>query len=398
MDIENIVCGLNDKVRTPFYLYDEKIILENINRLKDVFCKNNFGVLYAMKANSNPYILKLVKNAEMGVDACSVEEVKIAFICGFSPENIYYNADCLNSDEIDFAVERNVNLVIGSLDALYYLMKRHSGHELSLRLNSGVGAGHSSKVITNGELSKFGINFADIPEAIRSCKNGGLKIVGIHSHTGSGEMGIASYVENANVMLDISLQFDSLRFINFGGGFGYDYKDHQEYDIDSLSKKIRQLSSVRGAENNIKLIVEPGRYLVANTAILVSKVCSVKESSSRNFLGLDTGHNHFPRCFYYDAWHDIENVSTLSNEMVSYDITGYLCQSGDIFARQRLLPKTKVGDLICIKDVGAYGYSMSSNFNSRVRPGEYLVDTEDNFSMIRRPECFEDIISTFNLD
>lgn len=131
---------------------------------------------------------------------------------------------------------------------------------------------------------------------------------------------------------------------------------------------------------------------------MVSQVCSVKEVNAIKYIGLNTGYNHFPRCFYYNAWHEIENISKPDAEKVLYDITGYLCQSGDVFARQRYLAESTVGDFICIKDVGAYGYAMSSNFNLRARPAEYLLMENDSIKMIRRAETFEDVLSTCNMD
>lgn len=384
--------------KTPFYIYNEKDIYNRINDIKITFRDQRYEFLYAMKANSNPQIVKSIFNCGFGVDACSVEEVNIASLCGVPPEKIYYNADCLTEDEISSALKSRVNIVIGSLDALRIVASNHPGIGISLRINTGVGAGHSSKVITNGELSKFGIVAAEIAEARKVCAAASIHVEGIHSHTGSGEMNVDKYIANAAVLVEIAREFDGLKFINLGGGFGYDYINHTPYDIRAIHSALQLIRENEELPQHVRFILEPGRYLVAGSGMLISRVCSLKNTHSRNFIGLDTGYNHFPRCFYYDAWHDIENISKKDGEKVVYDITGYLCQSGDVFARQRPLTKSEVGDLLCIKDVGAYGYAMSSNFNSRVRPAEYLLKENGDIKLIRRSENFDDIISTFILE
>ncbi|MNG73005.1 diaminopimelate decarboxylase [Serratia inhibens] len=387
-----------DDTETPFYIYSETEIENRVTALKDCFREPAYTLLYAMKANSNPQIIKALAASGFGVDACSVEEIRIAALSGVPPENIYYNSDCLTADEIEMAIRAGVNITVGSLDALCMVTGKHPGIGISLRVNSGVGAGHSAKVITNGELSKFGILLSELEEAKAICKTASVVIEGLHSHTGSGEMEVTNYIENARIMAELAKSFSSLKFINFGGGFGYDYVTHCSYDISAIHVALNELRETYDLDLATRFIIEPGRYVVAGAGMLISRVCSVKHTSSRNFIGLDTGHNHFPRCFYYDAWHDIENMSAGQQKKMVYDIAGNLCQSGDIFARQRTLPETEVGDLICIKDTGAYGFSMSSNFNSRVRPAEYLLKKNGEIKVIRRAENFDDIISTCVLD
>ncbi|MGC0880369.1 diaminopimelate decarboxylase [Pantoea agglomerans] len=398
MELCNIIRDFSASTQTPFYIYSEPEIDCVITALKECFREKEYSFLYAVKANSNPHIIKLLGTSGFGADACSVEEIRIALMSGIPPESIYYNADCLTPYEIDMAVQAGVNITIGSMDALRIITDNHPGTSVSLRINSGVGAGHSAKVITNGELSKFGILPSELCEAEALCREASVTIDGLHSHTGSGEMDAANYIENAGIMAELAKGLSSLKFINFGGGFGYDYVKHKPYDISAIHSSLNELRSTYDINSDIRFIIEPGRYMVAGAGILISRVTSVKRTSSRNFIGLDTGHNHFPRCFLYDAWHDIENMSASQTAQETYDIAGYLCQSGDIFARQRTLPLTNVGDLMCIKDTGAYGFSMSSNFNSRVRPPEYLLRKNGDITLIRRAETFNDIISTCVLD
>lgn len=398
MEICNAILAFSEGTQTPFYIYSQQEIENRITALLECFREQEYTLLYAIKANANPRIVKLLAASEFGVDACSIEEIRIALLSDVPPEKIYYNSDCLTVDEIGLAIKAGVNITLGSLDALRIVALNHPGTSISLRINSGVGAGHSAKVITNGELSKFGILPSELKQAKALCRGASLTIEGLHSHTGSGEMDVANYIENAGIMADFAKSFTSLKFINFGGGFGYDYVTHQPYDITAIHSALNGLRDAYRLDREIRFIVEPGRYVVAGAGVLISRVCSVKHTALRNFIGLDTGYNHFPRCFYYDAWHDIENMSAGKKAQTTYDITGNLCQSGDIFARQRSLPLTHVGDLIGIKDTGAYGFSMSSNFNSRTRPAEYLLLKNGEIKIIRRAEIFDDIISTCVLD
>lgn len=394
MEIIRTAQILANNTETPFYLYSEIAIKEKINLLRERFPNPLYEILYAMKANSNPEILKIIIGSGIGIDACSIEELQIAQLIGTDSNKIYYNADCLTDKEIDYAVSNKLNLVVGSIDAIEFLAQRYSGYSIHLRVNSGVGSGHSDSVVTNGELSKFGVSLYEIDKAIEICAAASISITGIHSHIGSGDLSPDSYIANAKIMVELSKKFTSLKSINFGGGFGFDYKNGQSFDLDNIFSSFHQLRESSGIGNDVKFILEPGRYLVASSGSLIARVCSVKNGIMRKYIGLDTGFNHFARCFLYNAWHEIVNITSNEGPTYLYDVVGNLCQSGDVFARQRMLAKTKRGDLICIKDTGAYGYAMSSNFNSRCRPAEYLIDSSGNTQLIRRAESIEDIINT----
>jgi len=394
----NLLKTLAKVYGTPVYVYSEKTIVNKILQLSRVFSQHQYSLLYAMKANANPTLVKLIHANGFNIDACSTEEISLAIRCGVLPGNIYYNSDCLTPREIKFAVEQGVNITIGSLDAINFICENYSGIEISVRINTGIDSGHSDSVVTNGVMSKFGVLVSELDEIIKCCTDKSIKIVGLHSHTGSGDLSPDIYIENAIEVMKISARFNCLRYLNFGGGFGFDYKNSESYNISYVWDCLEQTRRELDINANIKFLLEPGRYIVADSAVLLSKVCSVKNYETRNYIGLDTGYNHFPRCFYYNAWHEIVNISTSEEETKLYDVTGYLCQSGDIFARERELPLTVTGDLLCIKDVGAYGFSMSSNFNLRTRPAEVMLTLDDNLSVIRRAETLDDILLTCHLD
>nr|WP_113869315.1 diaminopimelate decarboxylase [Brenneria salicis]NMN90401.1 diaminopimelate decarboxylase [Brenneria salicis ATCC 15712 = DSM 30166]RBP57853.1 diaminopimelate decarboxylase [Brenneria salicis ATCC 15712 = DSM 30166]RLM28908.1 diaminopimelate decarboxylase [Brenneria salicis ATCC 15712 = DSM 30166] len=379
---------------TPFYIYNENKIVSRINRMQSAFNASYYDILYAMKANANPYIIKLISSYGIGIDACSTEEIEIAIRCGLEPAKIHYNADCVKRDELKFAFNKKVHITLGSLDTLEELDTVANGQEITLRINTGVGSGHSIKVVTNGEMSKFGILPSELDDALRICNAKKIRVSGLHSHTGSGEMTTNSFIDNAAFLADLSMKLNGLSHLNFGGGFGYDYVTHNEYDLHTISVALNLLRSKMNLSEHLRFIIEPGRYFVADSGKLIATVCSVKKLPHRNYIGLDTGYNHFPRCFYYNAWHDIENITSPYQETESYDVVGNLCQSGDVFARDRALTKTQKGDLLSINDVGAYGYSMSSNFNLRQRPAEYIIRRDGSYKTIRRAENFDDIYST----
>lgn len=265
-----------ESLKTPFYLYDKRKIAKCIQKLKDCFWEDNYKILYAMKANSNIVIIKLMGDAGFGIDACSNEEVRLSFLCGIKSKAIHYNADCMSPDEIDFAIRNKINLTIGSMDALTYLSNRYSDIKISIRINTGVGAGHSDKVITNGEYSKFGFHPSELDDVRILCDVSSLTICGLHTHTGSGDMDISGYINSARVLAVISSSFPLLEFLNFGGGFGFDYKNGDEYNIDGIHSFLNQLRSEFQISDDVNFIIEPGRYLVADSGVLISKISSIK--------------------------------------------------------------------------------------------------------------------------
>ncbi|WP_157825340.1 diaminopimelate decarboxylase [Rahnella sp. AA] len=396
-DSENLIL-IAKEYGTPVYVYEEERLIERMNSLTSIISDDKFKLLYAMKANENPIIVSTINRNGFGMDACSIEEIELAMICGADSKEIFYNADCLTLDEIQYAFNKRVNITLGSLDAIKLVCNNFPGSEVIIRINTGIGSGHSDSVVTNGIMSKFGIFPSEIGVAMKLCAEQNVDIIGLHSHTGSGDMSAEIYVENARALIALSKRIPSIRILNFGGGFGFDYENHAEYDINYVYDCLTDERQKQNINDEVLFIIEPGRYIVADSAVLLTRVCSVKNNEMRSYIGLDTGYNHFPRCFYYNAWHDITNLSSCHHTLKTYDIAGYLCQSGDMFARERQLPETCVGDLLCIKDVGAYGFSMSSNFNLRCKPAELMITCEHKIKLIRRAEKLNDILSTCNMD
>lgn len=258
MSLMEKIKSITLKLDTPYYIYSEENVNNTINNLKNCFSEDYYEILYALKANANPHLLKIITMSGLGVDACSIEEVLLALKCSVPKDKIFYNSDCLTEKELSIALQQKVRVTVGSLDVIHYLAKHHPAVTISLRLNSGVGAGHSDSVITNGDLSKFGISILEIDEALSLCNKAGILIEGIHSHTGSGEMNPNKFIENAEVMLELSKRFQNLGFINFGGGFGYDYVGGVDYNISRVHYALNSMCDKLNINNDIRFIIEPG--------------------------------------------------------------------------------------------------------------------------------------------
>lgn len=382
-----------DSFETPLYLYNFDIIQDKVNEFKSFFCQQEIKILYAMKANSNLSILKLIDSMGVGFDACSTEELFLLSEIGVDMSGVYYNSDCVSLDELSFASKTSANIIIGSLDTLELYCSKKIGKSVGLRVNTGHGAGHSPLVTTGGAQSKFGIHINELPRAVQLCSDHDISIVGLHTHAGSGIKNWRDYIENASRLIDCAKIITHLEYLNFGGGFDVKYDAREEgLDLFELSKELCILiKEIKHTHEQINIFVEPGRYLVANSGVLLTTVVTVKQNEGVKYVGVDTGFNHFARCFLYDAFHDMINITSNSDVAACYDIVGYLCQSGDVFARGRILYETVQGDIICIKDVGAYGFSMSSSFNSRRKIAEAAI-INGELKLIRRREDFKSLL------
>lgn len=390
---------ISQSFSTPFYLYFEDKLTENTDTLKYLCESNGFNLCYAMKANSNPFLLKKIYEKGVCIDACSIEEVALAIQTGVLPENIIYNADGVSAEEMNELVEitggQKIHIVVGSMDHLKLVSKLSDAlfFSISIRVNTGIGSGHSPSVTTGGDKSKFGIHISDVKSAVSYCKDNRISISGFHSHIGSGISSVQEYIENAKKIISLvkELRIEASR-LNFGGGFSFDYeKSSVSYDEVNLALREISLAARLHLGNDVGLFVEPGRIFVANTAMLVTKITSKKTMGLKAFITVNTGFNHFARPFLYGAYHDITSCSDVV-DCKEFDIVGNLCQSGDVFARSRLINDGNVDDLILIHDVGAYGYSMVSSYNSRRKPWELFLGSDGTTTVIRKKQSIEELL------
>jgi len=329
-------------------------------------------------------------------------EVRLAIECGFDPKQIIFTGNNNSMNEIKYCVEKKVLVNLGSLYLLEEYGQRYPNTTISIRINPGIGAGHHSHCITGGPTSKFGIYFDKIENVLEIAKKFKLKINGIHSHIGTGIFSAEPMLEAMEMTLNVAKEFSDLEFVDFGGGFGIPYSPEQQpLDMNKLSKKMikRFNEFVESYGHHLQMKIEPGRLLIGPSGILLTTVTNISDTPKFSFVGVDTGFNHLIRPTMYGSFHKIINASRCSNNKKDVVVVGNICESGDILSRsgeqiERKLPSPKIGDRLAVLDVGAYGYSMSSQYNLRPRPAEVLVN-EGNSRLIRKAESFDDMTNLF---
>ncbi len=387
-----------ERFGTPTYVYFEKILREKIKLLKESFFYNPKKILYAMQANFNPSILKIIKEKDLGVTAISPGELALALKVGFPKDDILFTAS--NERELDFAIKKGVLVNLDSLSLLEKFGKLYPNYPVCVRINSDVRIGSPEYWITSGPKAKFGIWYSETDEIKRLAKTYNLKIIGIHHHIGSGILKVERFRLATEALLAIAIKFEELEFVNLGGGLGIPYRSKEKsVDIKRLGKEISlyfdEFCKTYGRD--LRLMIEPGRYIVAEAGYLLVKVISVKRNpNGRVFVEVDSGFNHLISPAFYDSYHRIVNISTTSKETEIVDIVGNLSESGDKFGKERALPLgTKEGDLLLFENVGAYGFSTSSHYNLRERPAEVLVTSDNKIKLIRKRETINTLLNLY---
>lgn len=389
---------------SPLYLYNEDILRTRCREMKNLISYKDFSPSYSVKANSNPELLKIIKSEGLLADAMSPGEIFVLEKAGFKAEEIFYISNNVTAEEMNYAIERNITLSVDSLSQLELYGSLNPGGSLALRFNPGKGAGHSKKVITAGKDTKFGINAHLVEEVKEILNKYQLKVKGINQHIGSLFMDPEPYLQGVKSALEIAEHFPELSFVDFGGGFGIPYKKAEgeaRLDLAALGREMEKIISEwqAGRQKKITLKSEPGRYVVAEAGLLLGQVTAIKENYDKKYIGTDVGFNVLARPMVYGSHHDLEIyrggkfIEEGPREIV--DVTGNICESGDLLAEGRLLPIVQEGDLIGIRDAGAYGYSMASNYNNRLRPAEVLIDSQGRLKLIRKRDSLEDLARGF---
>ncbi|MCS6970657.1 MAG: diaminopimelate decarboxylase [Planctomycetes bacterium] len=362
---------------TPLYVYDLDVVRARCRALRAAIAYRPFQPLYAVKANPCPAVVRTIIDEGFGIDAVSPGEVRLALRLGLSPARVLYTENSMSDAEQAEALAAGVLITAGSLDRLERLAAA-GAQAVAVRFNPDVGAGAHPKICTAGPLTKFGIPQAELPRVLEISRRRGLRVVGAHMHIGSGFLESAAFAAACRVIFALARQLPDLAFVDCGGGLGIPYRPGEEpMDLAAfgaqLSADAEAFSAAYG--QRIELRLEPGRFLVAEAGTLLTTVTSVKRTPwGRTFVGCDTGFNHLVRVAMYDAYHRIENLSRPEAEPAAVDIVGNICESGDVFARERLLPMPEVGDLLAIRDAGAYGFAMASHYNLRPLPAEVVID------------------------
>ncbi len=389
---------------SPLYVYNEAILRQRCRDMAKLVSYPDFKSNYSIKANSNLELLKIARQEGLHADAMSPGEIHVLQAAGFRPDEILFVANNVSSDEMRYAIDRGILVSCDSLSQLRQYGMLNPGGKAVVRFNPGVGAGHHEKVVTGGKNTKFGINIESIDEIRNILKEYNLKLVGINQHIGSLFMEATPYIEAVKAMLNIAAKFEELEFVDMGGGFGIPYRKQEGQERLQLEETGRRLTEV--IENwtaqfgrNIRIKMEPGRYVVAESGVLLGTVHSVKQNGTNTYIGTDIGFNVLIRPAMYDSHHDIElyrdDMVLKAAKKAPATVVGNICESGDILARDRELPEAKDGDIIGIMDAGAYGYSMASNYNNRLRPAEVLIGLDGSPRLIRRRDTFEDLMRGF---
>lgn len=400
---------LADKYKTPLYVIDETKIRENYRRLHKAFSQyyDNFKMYYACKANTNLAVMRILEEEGSGIDAVSPGEVYTSLLAGFDPSRILFTGNNVKNEELKYVVASGVTINVDSISQLKRLSKlpETRGMKISIRVNPNVGAGHHEHCITGGPLSKFGVMEEEAVEVYKLAQELSFKPVGIHSHIGSGILDPEPFMLAVKSLMDIAgavhqgagVEFD---FIDFGGGIGIPYTpEEKKLDINHFANKIVDLFKEKLEEyklGNPTMCIEPGRYIVGDASVLLTKINTIKQSY-RKFAGVDAGFNTLLRPTMYGSYHHVVVADRPDAEPTQkIDIAGDVCESGDLFARDRPLPDVKEGDLLAILNAGAYGFTMASQYNSRPKPAEILVKNGKT-DVVRERETFADLFVKQNV-
>ncbi|HMO61498.1 MAG TPA: diaminopimelate decarboxylase [Ferruginibacter sp.] len=386
--------SLANEFGTPLYVYHAERIAGQYKKLQDAFKNCNARFFYACKSLTNVNILKYVQSLGASLDCVSANEVRLGLLAGFEPGRILYTPNCVDFDEILEVKELGVNLNIDNISILEQFGNRFGGsYPVCIRLNPHIMAGGNYKISTGHIDSKFGISIHQMRHIERIVKTTGINVTGIHMHTGSEIKDVQVFLAGLEVMFDMAAHFPNLQFIDLGSGFKVPYQPGDaETDIVTLGEKVAQAFEEYEKETGKKLEVwfEPGKFLVSQCGYFVVKANVIKQTPSAVFVGVNSGFNHLIRPMMYDAYHHIENISNPNGAERIYNVVGNICET-DTFAWDRKLNEVREGDYLVFYNAGAYGFEMSSNFNSRLKPAEVLVQ-DGAARLIRKRDVFEDLL------
>ena len=391
LDLLNIA----EKFGTPIYVYDSEKIKSQFFKLKNAFNSiHNLRINYAVKASPNISILKFLNNLGAGLDTVSIQEVELGLKAGFNPKNIIFTPNGINMDELEAASKKNVQINIDNLSVLEQFGSKHPNCPVCIRINPHIMAGGNNNISVGHIDSKFGISIHQIPHLLRIVDNTKMKINGIHMHTGSDILDIDVFLNASEILFNAAKEFKNLEFIDFGSGFKVPYKKGDlETNIEELGEKLssRFMDFCNDYGKKLHLYFEPGKFIISEAGFFLTRVNSIKQTTSTVFAQINSGFNHLLRPMFYGSYHEILNLSNPKGNERFYSVVGYICET-DTFASNRKIPEIKENDILAFKNAGAYCYSMSNNYNSRYRPAEILW-YNSKANLIRKQEDFNDLIS-----
>ncbi len=399
------VKALAEKYDTPLYVLSENRIRDNYNRLHSALLNDYkyVRIYYAAKANTNLTVLRILQSEGAYLDTVSPGEVFMGLSSGFAPDRLLFTGTSVRNDELKILADANITVNVDSISELERLLKFTVPQVISVRVNPEVGAGHHSHCITAGPESKFGLWEEETIQAYAIAQRARVERFGMHMHIGSGILELEPYVLAVEKLLSIAKRVHEevgidFEFIDIGGGLGVPYKpEDKELDLTEFASKVVGLFKSKVKEYGLGkpfLCVEPGRYLVCDASILLTAVNTVKVTPSRKFVGVDAGFNTLVRPTMYGSYHQILVANKLNAaDKETYDVVGPICESGDALAKDRALPMVEEGDLLAVLNAGAYGFSMSSQYNSRPRAAEVMI-RQGKDVLVRKREELDDLMAS----
>ena len=391
------VAGIAEKTGTPFYLYSHATLTRHFKAFDKAFADVNHIICYSAKANTTSAILKLFSSMGSGLDVVSGGELYRGLANGMSADKIVYSGVGKTTEEIDYAINSGILMFnVESFEELEVI--NMSAGELgkkapvSLRVNPNVDAKTHPYISTGLKKNKFGIGKESVIDAYKAAHAfDNVEVVGIDFHIGSQITQTGPFVEAMKSILGLATELKDLginvKYVDVGGGLGINYKDETPPEPDEYAKAICQVIG----DFPITVILEPGRAMVGNAGIMVTRVLYLKQGSTKTFVVVDAGMNDLVRPSIYDAYHEIKPVSVREGETVAGDVVGPICESTDFLAKDREIGVVQQGDLLAVMSSGAYGFTMSSNYNSRPRACEIMV-RGDAYEVVRARETMEDLM------
>ncbi|KFC24287.1 diaminopimelate decarboxylase [Chryseobacterium sp. FH1] len=378
---------------TPVYVYDVNSISEQYKKLTSSFSKTT-RFFYAAKALTNINILKYVEKLGASLDCVSINEVKLGLKAGFSSERILFTPNCVDLAEIEEAMSHKVHINIDNISILEQFGNKFGGsYPIFVRINPHIYAGGNHKISTGHIDSKFGISIHQMRHIERVMKSTNLNVEGLHMHTGSEIKDPDVFIQGLEIMFELAEHFPNLKYLDMGSGFKVPYQEGDiETDVKSLGKKVN--ASIKKYEEEsgkkFQLWFEPGKFLVSDSGHFLVKSNVIKQTTATVFVGVNSGFNHLIRPMFYDSYHIIENLSNPKGAERIYTVVGNICET-DTFAWDRKINEVREGDVLVFRNAGAYGFEMSSNFNSRLKPAEVMF-LDGKAHLIRKRDEFEDLL------
>jgi diaminopimelate decarboxylase len=388
------VVELVEKYGSPVYVYQTSKMKQQYDSMLHAFKDIKVKINFACKALNNLNVLKFFKGIGSGLDAVSIQEVQLGLQAGFKPQDIMFTPNCVSIEEIIEGVKLGVKINIDNISILEQFGNLYGNKiPVCVRINPHILAGGNDKISTGHIDSKFGISIYQMPHVHRVIEATNIRVEGLHMHTGSDILDVEVFLRGAEIMLDVARSFPDLNYVDFGSGFKVAYKPEDYFtDIDNLGKDLTRVFKKFCKEygRDLTLVFEPGKFLVSEAGYFFARVNVVKQTLSSVFAGLDTGLNHLIRPMFYDAYHQILNVSNPKGKLRIYTVVGYICET-DTFGWNRKINDIREGDYLVFLNAGAYCFTMASNYNSRLRPPEVLIHDGKDY-LIRKRETLDDLL------